>query len=80
MSAINTDSTKLSESCGGMANYNKMMVFTPEQPLPWDTMIVSSEDLNGNPLISEYYLGDIFQFKVTKTFNAESVCMSIVVS
>ena len=80
MSEINSGDTKLSESCGGMANYKKLMVLTPEQPLPWDTMTVTSEDANGNPLVAEYYLGTIFQFKVVKTFNAENICMSIVIS
>jgi hypothetical protein len=77
--SVNTEATKLSESCGGMANYKKAMYLDSEHPLPWDSMIVSSHDANGDPLIAEYYLGTIFQFKVTKTFAASGKVESITV-
>ena len=76
--SVNLDSTKLSQLCG-LEPYNKIMILTPENPMPWDQMLVTSEDANGNSLITEYYLGSIFQFKVTKTFNAQDVCTSILV-
>jgi hypothetical protein len=75
----NTGVTKLSESCGGMANYEKVMYFDSEHPLPWDSMVVTSHDVNGDPLIAEYYLGTIFQFKVTKTFAASGKVESITI-
>lgn len=77
--SINIGTTKYSESCGGRTNYEKVMYFDSEHPLPWDSMVVTSVDANKDPLIAEYYLGSIFQFKVTKTFGASGKVSSITI-
>lgn len=61
-------------------NYEQAMNFSSMEPYPWDSMIVSSSDADGNPLIVNFYLGTTLQFIRTWTYDASGNVTSLTIS
>jgi hypothetical protein len=57
-----------------------VQTYDSSEPLPWDNMIVSSQNASGLPLIVDYYLGDILQFVHTWTYDASDNVTSLTIS
>lgn len=74
-------SVTIFSTCGGIQNsYTPVIVYSGSEPLAWDSYTVVSQDANGNPLITDFYLGSILQFVRTRTYNSQSKITSETIS